>query len=180
MTSLDVIRRYRLILRFWTQNITNPVAIQELLARRPHNIEVSLGTIRKDLREIEEWKGSLVRMDMDEEEIKAVMTDMIAKVIVAQDRMMQIMYSGDSSSAQVGAAKTLDSLVAKEAFLRTGWGQMEPPELKIRQEVTFDVNIAELVERGVKTISKGFMESEARRLREAEFRVIQSIDTPPA
>lgn len=99
----------------------------------------SLQNIRNDLRTMEEWLPGIVKGGIVQEDVERVILGMRAKLQLAQERLSRIMYAGDSSSAQVGAADKYMKAVHMELDVLTRAGLIKPPEVKVNQEVTGDV-----------------------------------------
>ena len=162
MTSLDILRRRRLIFQYWSQNITNGVTIQGLL--RGQGIEVSQETVRKDLRTMDEWLPEFVMFERDSEKSREATAQMLARVRLAQDRMSQLAFSAKGANAQVGAARTLLDAVRQEADLRARLGQIAPHTTREETEVNMNAVSDEDIARYVPVIVKLAMEKEVRTL----------------
>jgi len=162
--ALNIMRRRRLIFQYWSQNIMAPETIKELLEGQ--GITISTGTIKRDLSSMEEWLPELVNIEGDEEEIKRVLNEKIARIQSMQDRLAQIAYAGDSSSAQVGAALGVMKAVREELDVRARMGQLSPHTVGIKTEVEYPAIGEEELSRYIGVIVETALDFEARELNE--------------
>lgn len=99
----------------------------------------SLQNIRNDLRTMDDWLPSIVKGEIKEEDVERVVTNMRAKLQLAQERLSRVMYTGDSSSAQVGAADKFMKAINMELDVLTRAGLIKPAQIEVKQEVKGDV-----------------------------------------
>jgi len=157
-------RRRRFVFQYWTQNITRPETIKTLLASQ--GITISVGTIKRDLSSMDEWLPQLINIKGDEDEVQKVLNEKIARIVGMQDRLAQIAYSGDSSSAQVGAASGVLKAIREELDVRARMGQLNPHTVKIDTEVGYPVIGEEALADYIGIIVETAMGIEARELDE--------------
>ena len=172
MTTTDVILRRRKIFQYWAQGLT-PDQMHDLLSDSGLR-GCSLVNIKRDVRQMPDWIPSLTQTAVDPEDVQKVVGELRAKIQLAQGRMTQVMFSGDSSSAQVGAADKYMKLVGKELELLTRAGLIKPPELKITQEVQADVrqwDIAEIFSE----YGEVFLQDALRRQLQADRRHTEAV-----
>ena len=135
MPAIDILRRRRLVVQYWSQGITNAVTIKELLGQSPHDIDVSEETVRRDLRSMDKWLPELVELDKENKNLDRILSEKFIRVQLIQERMTQIAYSGDKSAAQVGAGLGALKAVREELDIRARMGQISPQTLRLQQEV---------------------------------------------
>ena len=172
MTALDILRRRRFIFQYWSQNITRPSVIQDLLAGQ--GIDISIESVRKDLREMDEWLPELVQFEVEGDQSREATTQMLGRVKLVMDRMSQLAFTANNPNAMVGAARTLLDAVRQEADLRARLGQIAPHTTREEREVGFQGVSNEDIARYVPVIVKLALEEEARGLNEDN-----AIEDPP-
>jgi len=154
-------RRLR-IFELWSQNLPSK-KIYPFIKRE---YGVSEETFRRDLREMEEWLPRLLQIKGEAQKISA---ELLGRLRVAQQRLTQLAFTADNSSAQVGAAKGLVYAVMQEVDFRINAGQFTQAPIKVQQEVTGDVrlNWDEVLSRAAAAAARNVLDREARRLRDA-------------
>jgi hypothetical protein len=157
LTSIEILYRRLLVFEFWTCRHIPPKKIVEILEKR--DIRVNIKTIRRDIWTMNEWLPEIVKIQEDSSQVAS---DLLGKMQVTQQRMLNLGETADNSSAQVGALRANVDAINAEVDLRIKTGQINAVPQKI--EVSSDVDIKGLIERAIPAIIENFMDAEAKQL----------------
>jgi hypothetical protein len=111
----------------------SPKRIVEILEKRGIP-GCSLPNIRRDIQTINKWLPEMVKV---QEESAQVTSDLLGKIQVTQQRMLNLGETADNSSAQVGALRANVDAINAELDLRLKTGQIHaiPIQLEIKKDV---------------------------------------------
>ena len=158
LKNIDILHRRILVFEFWTCRHIPPKKIVEILKKREVP-GVTIRTIQRDIRIMDEWLPEIIKMKADSTLIAA---EVLGKMQVTQQRLLNLAETADNSSAQVGALRASVDAIIAESDLRIKTGQISA--VPQRFEVSSDVDVQGLIERAIPAIIENFMDAEAKQL----------------
>jgi hypothetical protein len=120
LTSLDILHRRILVFEFWTCRHIPQKKIVEILKKRELP-GVTIKTVQRDIRTMDEWLPEIIKMKADSTLITA---EVLGKMQVTQQRILNLAETADNSSAQVGALRASVDAIIAESDLRIKTGQI--------------------------------------------------------
>ena len=120
LTSIDILHRRILVFELWTCRHIPLKKIVEILEKRGVS-GCSLPNIRHDIQTMKEWLPEIIKMKADSTLITA---EMLGKIQLTQQRLLNLAETADNSSAQVGALRANVEAIVKETDIRFKTGQI--------------------------------------------------------
>ena len=105
----------------------SPKKIAEILEKRGLP-GCSLPNIRRDINTMREWLPEIVKIQEDSSQVTA---DLLGKIQVTQQRMLNLGETADNSNAQVGALRANVDAINAEVDLRFKTGQIHAVPEKV-------------------------------------------------
>jgi len=179
VTSIEIMARRLRVFELYSQGLSPREIFTQFIEPE---FGCSRPTFNRDLRSMDEWLPELTKL---KDNVDAVSAKLLGRLEIAQQRLLRLTVTAGSGSAKVGAAKGLVEATMSEAKFRVDIGQLSQAPTKFVHEVE-GIDLTGLDEDAVRVIIDNFMESEARRLRQAESspplgseeRPEDGVDTP--
>jgi hypothetical protein len=108
------------VFEYYTCRKLSPKKIVEILVKRGIS-GCSLPNIRRDIHTMDEWLPEIIKMKADSTLITA---EVLGKMQVTQQRILNLAETADNSSAQVGALRASVDAIIAESDLRIKTGQI--------------------------------------------------------
>lgn len=160
-SSVDIMARRRLIFRYWAQELPSK-QIHGLI--RNAGFDVSLNTIRRDIRKMGEWLPGIITIDDDPEQAAQ---EILGKMKIGQARLAQLAFAADNSNAMVGAAKGLVDAASAEGEFRFKAGQLQ--QARIPLDISGEVKMIDVTEEDLlNVVGPAVAELMARRAQGAD------------
>ena len=107
--------------------------IVEILEKRDIK-GATLRTVQRDIATMKEWLPAIIRMQVDS---TLIMAEVLGKIQVTQQRLLNLGETADNSSAQVGALRANVDAITAESDLRFKMGQIHavPTQVEVKEEV---------------------------------------------
>jgi len=114
LTSIDILHRRFLVFEFWACRHIPPKKIVEILEKRDIP-GCSLPHIRRDIRTMSKWLPEIIKMKADS---TLITVEVLGKMQVTQQRLLNLAETADNSNAQVGALRASIEAINLEADIR--------------------------------------------------------------
>jgi len=124
------------VFEYYTCRKLSPKRIVEILEKRGIP-GCSLPNIRRDIQTMDEWLPGIIKMQADSTLATA---EMLGKIQVTQQRLLNLGETADNSNAQVGALRANVDAINSEVDLRLKTGQISavPQRFEVKSDVSED------------------------------------------
>jgi len=136
LTSIEIMIRRTAVFEYYTCRKLSPKKIVEILEKRGIS-GCSLPNIRRDIHTMDEWLPEIIKMQADSTLITA---EVLGKMQVTQQRILNLAETADNSNAQVSALRaSVDAINSEEDFrFKTGQIAAVPQRIEVKSDVSED------------------------------------------
>jgi hypothetical protein len=127
LTSIEIMMRRAAVFEYYVCRKLSPKRIVEILEKRGLP-GCSLPNIRHDIYTMSKWLPEIVKI---QEESAQVTSDLLGKMQVTQQRMLNLGETADNSNAQVGALRANVDAINAEVDLRIKTGQIHAIPIQV-------------------------------------------------
>jgi len=136
LTSIEIMIRRTAVFEYYVCRKLSPKRIVEILEKRGLP-GCSLPNIRRDINTMSEWLPEIANIKVNSNQAAA---EMLGRIRVTQQRLLNLAETADNSSAQVGALRANVDAINAEVDLRIKTGQISavPQRIEVKSDVSED------------------------------------------